>query len=318
MSVSLPRAGRLLVLSVLVCALLVACGGRSPSVQPTAATSLPTVAPSAEQPEEAPIEQPTEPELEAPADEPTVAASPTVAPPPATPTPEPSPTPTATPMPSPTPTLPPTPLPPALPPLPGALAVELTRIPDTDPAPPLTILVHTVVAQDNGYTRLTGLVRNDAAETYEGVGVRASFVDRDGRGHGPVEVYVPCPYLASGEACAFVLDVYGTDMVAYRLHPQGHPIVYGQAAAVSVRALSVSTDGVGNARITGIATNGNPFPVRSVIVVGTLLDRSGLVASTDWDLVAGDLAPGASAPFDVRIEYRPYASYTLLGQATRY
>jgi len=321
MSVCRSRTRLLFVLPLVLCSLLVACATRSASVQPTTAASPPEVTPVEEEVEVAATEGPGE--LEAAPAEPTVAPSPTVAPPPtATATPEPSPTPTVTPEPSPTPTLPPTPVPVALAPLPrprvpSAVPVELTRIPDTDPAPPLSILVHSIQAQDNGYTRLTGLVRNDGSETFEGVGVRASFVDREGRGAGPIEVYVPCAYLEPAATCAFVLDVYGTDMAAYRLHPQGHPVVYGQAASVSVRVLRVFTDGVGNVRITGTATNANPFAVRSVIVVGTLLDTSGQVVSTDWDLVAGDLAAGASAPFDVRIEYRPYASYTLLGQATR-
>jgi hypothetical protein len=200
---------------------------------------------------------------------------------------------------------------------PKATPVALTRLADTDPAPPLTVVVHTIAAQDNGHTRLTGMVRNDAAETYEGVAVLASFVDDQERGQGPVEVYVPCPYLEPGAECPFALEVYGTNMVSYRLHPSGHPVVYGQLATVAVRVSSVSSDGVGNVRITGTATNEFPVPVSSVTVAGTLLDRDGLVVSTGWDLVYGELEPGASAPFDLRIEYRPWATYQVVGQATR-
>ena len=53
--------------------------------------------------------------------------------------------------------------------------MDLTRIEDTDPGPPMTIQVSTVRIKENGYYKLTGLVRNDGAEVYGGVGVIATF-----------------------------------------------------------------------------------------------------------------------------------------------
>jgi hypothetical protein len=197
------------------------------------------------------------------------------------------------------------------------VSVELTRIPDTDPAPPFTIAVHTIFVTDNGYTRMLGIVHNDSAETYEGAGVHASFVDREGRGHGPVDVFCPSPFLVPGAECPFALEIYGTDYVAYRVHPRGFPAVSGQPAPLGVRVISVFSDAVGNVRITGVAANGNPFGVKRGTVVGTLLDREGDVVSLGWTLLFDDLPAGASEPFDVRIDYEPYSRYRVYGQGAR-
>lgn len=325
MDSSFARRHRRVWLACLALVLLAACStARTATVAPTQASASEaapveeTEAQPAEEStdEEAPAEEPVQPE-------PTATPLPTEVLPTATPAAETAPTamPTATLVPTGTPTA--SPAAGGSPPLavapraPASVAIELTRIPDTDPAPPLSIAVHTIRREETGRTRLTGTIRNDSGEIYESAAVRASFVDSDGLGSGSIEVHVPCPFLEPGQECAFIVDTYLDNLVAYRLHPAGHPLRWGNLTPITVRARGVSTDGLGNVRITGTATNDSAFTVRTVIVVGTLYDRSGLVASTDWDLVSAELAPGASAPFDVRIEYRPYASYQLLGQAIR-
>jgi hypothetical protein len=79
----------------------------------------------------------------------------------------------------------------------------------------------------------------------------------------------------------------------------------------------LSADGIGNVRITGTATNANPFDVANVTVVGVLTDGGGAIVSLGSTLLAGDLAPGEAVPFDLRIEFEPYASYRLFSVGTR-
>jgi hypothetical protein len=199
----------------------------------------------------------------------------------------------------------------------GAVDVTLERIPDTDPGPPFTILVDTIRIQEDGKYRVTGRVRNDGSETYEGVGVHASFLDETGMGHGPVDVYVPCPFLEPGAVCPFSLEIYARDYVAYHLHPLGQPVVYRQPAPLVLSGLAVFNDGVGNVRMTGRATNGNTFAVRDPTIAGALVDSSGRIVSVGSTSVLGDVAPGASVSFDVRVNYAPYSTYKLYAQATR-
>lgn len=196
--------------------------------------------------------------------------------------------------------------------------VELRRIPDTDPAPPFTILVDVIRIREDGYYMITGWVRNDGSETYEGVGVRASFLDDKGGGRGPVDVYCPCPFLEPGAECPFSLEAYPWNYVAYRLHPLGQPVVYRHPAPIAVSALGLSDDGIGNVRITGTVINENEFTVTEATVVGALMDDGGRVVSVGWTLIPGDILPGDSKPFDLFIiQYEPYTRYQLYAAATR-
>jgi hypothetical protein len=68
-------------------------------------------------------------------------------------------------------------------------------------------------------------------------------------------------------------------------------------------------------RITGTVTNGNPFTVRNANIAGTLTDAGGQIVSVGSTLVLGEIAPGASVSFDLRIAYEPYAYYQLYIQA---
>ena len=70
-------------------------------------------------------------------------------------------------------------------------------------------------------------------------------------------------------------------------------------------------------RIQCTATNENPFAVRNPSLAGVLIDADGDVVSVGSYMVLGELAPGASVSFDVRVEYQPYAAYRLYAQATQ-
>jgi hypothetical protein len=209
------------------------------------------------------------------------------------------------------------PAPPAPANAPASPFVELRRIPDTDPAPPLTILVDAIRIEADGYYKITGSVRNDGSEAYEGIGVHASFLDDRGWGYGPVEVYCPCRLAEPGAECPFSLKAFPHNYVAYRLHPLGQPVVYHQSASLTLGALDVSNDAIGNVRITGTATNANAFTVSNAIVAGTLIDDAGQVVSVGSTWLLGDILPGGSMSFDLRIEYEPYARYQLSAQGVQ-
>ena len=197
--------------------------------------------------------------------------------------------------------------------------VKLTRIEDTDPGPPITIQVSAVRIKANRYYQVTGIVRNDGAEIYGGVGVIATFFTdaKPPNHHGPVEVYAACLLLAPGEACPFCLEIYPRDYTAYHLHPKGAPVEYHQPASLALSGLSIYNDRFGYVHITGTATNGNPFAVRDAYIWGTLIDAEGQIASVGMTLAPGEIVPGASVAFNVRIERVPYVRYEVQAQATR-
>jgi hypothetical protein len=203
------------------------------------------------------------------------------------------------------------------PPASGVVEIELERLPNNDPGPPFTILVDTLRIREDGRYEVLGRVRNDGDQIYEGISVRASFLDDKGGGYGPVDVYAPCPFLEPGAECPFSLQMYARPYVAYRLHANGTPVVYRQPASLVLSGLSVFRDGIGNVRITGTATNGNAFTVRNPTIAVALIDADGDIVSVGSSIVLEEVAPGASVPFDVRVEYQPYAWYELYVQATR-
>jgi hypothetical protein len=212
----------------------------------------------------------------------------------------------------------PVPLPPTdAAPASGVGEIELERIPNNDPGPPFTILVDTIRIRKDDRYEIAGRVHNDGAEIYEGISIRASFLDDKGGGYGPVDVYAPCPFLEPGAECPFSLQMYARPYVAYRLHANGTPVVYRRPAPIAISALSVFRDGVGNVRIQCTATNENPFTVRNPSVAGALIDADGDVVSVGSYMVLGEVAPGASVSFDVRVEYQPYATYRLYVHATQ-
>jgi hypothetical protein len=195
--------------------------------------------------------------------------------------------------------------------------VELERIPDNDPGPPFAVIVHTTRIKEDGNYRITGVLRNDGSETYEGVGVKASFLDDDDGGHGPVDAYAPCRFLEPGAECPFNVDMYPRNYVAYHLHPWAQPIEYRRPAPLVLSGVTIANGGAGSALISGVATNGNAFAVESLTVAGALIDASGRVVSVGSTVVLGDVAPGESVPFSLRIEYAPYSTYRLYAQAVQ-
>ena len=200
---------------------------------------------------------------------------------------------------------------------PAATRVELERIPDSDPGPPFTILVDTIRIEEDGTYRLIGMVRNDGSETYEGIGVHASFLDENGGGYGPVDVYCPCPFLDPGAECPFEVEMYAREWAAYRLHPRGQPIGHRRPASVELSGITVWNDGIGNVHVAGTATNENAFAIKNPVVAGVLVDASGRIVSVGSVLVFADVAPGGSVRFDVRIEYEPHSAYRLYARATQ-
>lgn len=228
-------------------------------------------------------------------------------------------------------------------------AAELTRVPDTDPAPPLAILVSSIRIEENGYYKVTGRVHNEGDEVYGGVGVVATFFtertcseryvpdeggkgrgkDGEGEGGGSMKwvcdpnwhrtgkVCAACQLLAPGAECPFSLEIYPRDYVSYHLHPDAAPVEYRHPVSLDLSNVRARSDGVGHVRITGTATNENPFAVRDANIAGTLIDAAGKIASVGMTLVPGEIAPEASIDFDLRIEHAPYDTYEVQAQATQ-
>jgi hypothetical protein len=218
---------------------------------------------------------------------------------------------------------------------PVAGALDLARVADTDPGPPIAIEVSAIRVLQNGYVRLTGTVRNDGPEAYGGIRVIATFYDKeqschmgiDRQGHtaevcdptyhGPVEVYAACSYLQPGAACPFSLEIYPGDYGSYHLHPEGAPLTYRQPASITVANLRVTNDGFGYLHITGTAANPNLFAITNARVAGALFDASGKILSVGSVPLLGQIPAGGSAPFELRIEYQPYATYQLYPEAVQ-
>jgi hypothetical protein len=218
---------------------------------------------------------------------------------------------------------------------PIAGALELTRVEDTDPGPPIAIEVSAIRVLQNGYIRLTGTVRNVGGEAYGGISVIATFYDKeqschmgidrqghtikvcDPTWHGPVEVYAACSYLQPGAACPFSLEIYPGDYGSYHLHPEGAPLTYRQPASITVANLRVTNDGFGYLHITGTANNPNPFPVANARIAGALFDGGGKILSVGSVPILGQIPAGGNAPFELRIEYQSYATFQLYPEAVQ-
>jgi hypothetical protein len=175
------------------------------------------------------------------------------------------------------------------------------------------------------------VVRNDGSETYEGVGIRATFytLGPSGQGseedglypHGPVDAYCPCPFLEPGAQCPCSVEIYERDFTAYGLHAFGQPVAFHlwhEAAPVTVSNVRVSCDGLGHVRIQGTVTNRNDFNILRATIAGALVNPEGRVVSEGSTVVLGGMETGASAPFDLRVDYQPYVRYDLYVQGARY
>jgi hypothetical protein len=183
---------------------------------------------------------------------------------------------------------------------------------DADPAPPLTILVSRLRLVDGGTTyQMIGSIRNDGSEIYRGIDVVATFFDTEGDRHRVAEVECACRLLVPGDACPFRLEIYADDYVKYKLHPKGVPTQHRHPLTLAVEQANVSRDGAGNVHITGRVLNFHSVTIDHILVRGELLDASGHVVNLDSTALLGDIAPGADAPFDVRIAHEPYVTHRL-------
>ena len=189
---------------------------------------------------------------------------------------------------------------------------------DTDPAPPFTILVSSVQLVDSGTkVQVIGSIRNDVSEIYSGINIIGTFFDTKGIRHHPPYVECACVLLSPGESCPFIFDIYVRDYTAYKLHPEGAPVQYVQPLALVTDRVSASNDGIGNVRFTGVVRNPNAVTAYRVLVTVKLVDAGGQVVSLDSVAILGDIAPGAEAPFEVRVKYAPYARYQLSAQGAQ-
>jgi hypothetical protein len=105
--------------------------------------------------------------------------------------------------------------------------------------------------------------------------------------------------------------------ISVLLHPEGRP-TKRESYPVALSGMRLIADGLNSVRILGTATNEQPFKLKNPIVVGSLVDASGQTVSLGYTYVTiEDIEPGASVPFSLRVETRPYVRYKMYAQAER-
>ena len=211
----------------------------------------------------------------------------------------------------------------------------LVWLPDEDPGPPFTVEIttnraipHPLLPATQIY-QVAGTVRNDGTATYAVSRINVTFIDEDGfRGyverksslgerHGATEAEFACLLLAPGEACPFVAEITAQNMAAFLVHPDASP-TGRESAPVTLSDLTLSYDGPNIVRLSGLASNPNPFAVKNVIVSGVLLDgREQIVQAGAAYVLQDDIGAGKSVRFDVRIRREDFATYKLYAQAER-
>lgn len=211
----------------------------------------------------------------------------------------------------------------------------LEWLPDNDPGPPFSVEITTnrtlpdpLLPESQTY-QVAGIVRNDGTETYTVSRINVTFFDDDGfrgyiaRGskvgewHGATEAEFACLLLAPGEACPFIAEITAQNMAAFVVHPDAGP-AGRESAPVTLGSVDLSYDGPGIVRISGTASNLNPFEVKNVIVSAVLLDDSGQIVQTGAAYVLqDDIGAGESVRFDVRLRYTDFTAYQLYAQAER-
>jgi len=197
-------------------------------------------------------------------------------------------------------------------------AVAPARVEDVDPAPPFAVMVDGVRLVDGGATyKVTGWIRNDGDETYEGIGLGATFYDGSEWHFGPFNATCACYTLEPGQSCAFSVDAYARDYTGYRLHPEGSPLKAwtGSSTALTVRDAVVAGNVAGYVQLTGVVQNQTGSAVTAVRVSAALLDGDGAVTGVGTVIVAGKLAPGAEVAFSLRVPADIYACYTVTAEA---
>ena len=164
---------------------------------------------------------------------------------------------------------------------------------------------------------VSGRVRNAGEDTYEAINVIATFTSDDGFRYGPLDVRVPCTLLAPGESCPFIVETSMRRPVSVYLHPEGRR-TKRESIPMALSDVRLSADGLDSVRITGTATNVNPFKAKNPVVTVVLIDNSGQMISLGYAYVTiEDIEPGATVAFDVRVRSKPYATYQTYVQAER-
>jgi hypothetical protein len=163
---------------------------------------------------------------------------------------------------------------------------------------------------------VTGFLRNDTDNTYEAIGIDATFFDDQDFRHGPLKARLPFLLLGPGEQCPFSVELAARNVESFLLHPNGRE-TQRQSAPVSLSNLGM-TYSADSVRITGRATNPNEFKIKDVAVAGVLIDAGGQIVSLGWTFVLQeDILPNASVTFDLRIGRVPFYRYQLYAQAER-
>ncbi len=174
-------------------------------------------------------------------------------------------------------------------------------------APPTSYTV-TEVSEDYWLTDTTftavGEVRNDTDVPVRNVKIRVTLFDSE---DAVAATTVGEPWftiLDPGEASSFRVDLARpADVRTYRIQVEdwtdsslaaNH---YFRAASSQARLDSTST------KVRGSITNANVVPAGGVAAVATLYDPDGNVIGSGAVGLAGILAPGASAPFEVVVEH---------------
>jgi hypothetical protein len=193
-------------------------------------------------------------------------------------------------------------------------APALVIRPDTSVAPPLSIELSANRELEGHRFKVSGLLRNDAAEPYTSLGVIATFYRSDGSRYGPIRARIQCPILGPGDVCPFIVEATDRDLTDVMLHPEGRPTDRRQPISVELRTTGRYVDSIGYVHITGSVYNPNPVAAQDITINGVLLDN-GEIVSIGNDLILGPVDPGASARFDVMVRYVPYSQTRLYVQA---
>jgi hypothetical protein len=193
----------------------------------------------------------------------------------------------------------------------------MIRIADTDPGPPLTIEISANRALENSTYMLTGFLRNDTAETYDSIGVTATFFDDQGFRQGPLTAKVPFLLLRPGESCPFYVDLAARRLTAFHVKAEGRA-TWRESAAVELRNVGIAYIGEDSVRVVGSASNPNEFMIKNVAIAGVLLDGSGQIVSLGSAFVLEEnIVEGGTVQFDLRIPRVPYERYWVYAQAER-
>jgi hypothetical protein len=199
--------------------------------------------------------------------------------------------------------------------------VALERWPDKDPGPPFALSVSANRAGPASTYLVSGLVRNEGDQTYEAIGVLATFYSEDGFQYGPLDTRCPCTLLSPGESCPFIVQTAMRSPVAFVLHPEGRP-TQRESAPLALSEVRLIADGLDSVRMTGLATNENPFKVKNPVVTGVLMDSGDQMVSLGYRyVILEDIEPGASVRVDLRVADAPadapHTGYRAYAQAER-